>query len=244
MAAPFSQSSSFGTSDSTSGAQFTPQQQGARNWLFPFAQGRAQQLAGSNPSALHQQFFGQGQTPFPTINQGGVWDQNQIQGQVNNMRAQNDASTAGQQRTLRGDLAGRGFGGNSPLYQELATNMQGQNMATNTSAENNLRFGAAQANRQAQLQGQGLAAQTAGQANQADAARRALALQQYGIDVGAGNNLLATLFGATQALPFSQAKSRQQAQSFSGGGEDPFGFKPANYNFPPAAANAENNWLW
>lgn len=82
----------------------------------------------------------------PAITTGGVWDQGQIQQQVNAGRASNDRQTAGQVQKMHADVAGRGFGANSPLAMALETNYKGQGMAANANTERETRMGAAEKN--------------------------------------------------------------------------------------------------
>lgn len=95
----------------------------------------------------------------PAITTGGVYSPQQIQQQVNATRAKTDTDTATKQQQMRKDLAGRGFGANSPLAAELATMMRGQGLAANTDAEQGLRFNAAGANAQQRLAAEQLAQQ-------------------------------------------------------------------------------------
>jgi hypothetical protein len=90
----------------------------------------------------------------PNISTAPVLNPQQIQQQVNTMRATNDQSTASQQRAMQQSLAGRGLGGNSPLAQALGSNMQNANLAANTAGETQTRLGAAQQNAQQVLNAQ------------------------------------------------------------------------------------------
>lgn len=82
----------------------------------------------------------------PQIGAQPVLTEQQIQERVNQMRARNDLSTSGIVQRLQDQLAGAGFGGNSPLLQQLATQAQFQNLATTAANENDLRYNAAQGN--------------------------------------------------------------------------------------------------
>jgi len=90
----------------------------------------------------------------PKITQGGVYTPGQIQQQVNSSRAATDQATAGQVNQMQGQVAGRGFGANSPLAAALGQNMQSQGLATNTANETNTRMTAAQQNATQNLAGQ------------------------------------------------------------------------------------------
>jgi hypothetical protein len=124
----------------------------------------------------------------PKITVGGVWNPQQVQQQVNQTRAQNDRSTQTQQTGQAQQLAGRGFGSNSPLLQSLYGQSNANNLATNTNAEQQLRWNAAQGNQQAILNTQQAAAQNYG-------ARQNELLQARGQDVGRVNALIAALSG-------------------------------------------------
>lgn len=92
--------------------------------------------------------------PAPAVSASPVYSPQQLQGQVNQMKANTAAQSATNTRNMQADLAGRGFGANSPLAKELAAQYQGQALAANASGENNLRFQAAQANAQQVLDAQ------------------------------------------------------------------------------------------
>lgn len=124
-------------------------QQQRFNTVWPWLTGQLGHFLTSNPYTI-----GGSMPQQPHIGANPVYSQQQIQQQVNNTRAQNDTNAASQIRTQQQGLAGRGFGGNSPLAQALSTYTQGQNMATNTNAEQQLRFNSAQANAQQVLAGQ------------------------------------------------------------------------------------------
>jgi hypothetical protein len=202
-------STSSGTSSSTGGsAPYDPNAFNALN-----AQLRSQYTGklptGNSPWNNALGLVSQGAKPIDT---NPIWNPQQIQGQVNQSNANAWAGEGGQQRELAGTLAGRGFGGNSPLYQALSTNLGAQTRNSNQQSENTLRWNAAQGNAQHVL-----AAQTAeGQRQQG---LSGLANQLYGTDVGAAvsqqNALLAALAGLNQPRATSQSKSQQQSQSGS-----------------------------
>lgn len=106
----------------------------------------------------------QKQVPIST---GPIWSPGQIQGRVNEMRGQNDATVQGQNRTAGQTLAGRGMGGSSPLLAAMgqANNLGG--LMANTQGENNLRWTAAQGNAQQVLGEQTASANQNAQYNQA-----------------------------------------------------------------------------
>ena len=124
----------------------------------------------------------------PNIQVGGVYNPQQIQQQVNATRAQNDQSTATQMNTNAAQTSGRGFGSNSPLLAALQGQAQGQNLATNTQAEQTLRTTAAQQNQQALLASQQAKANQYNQQVQQQLTARGQTLGTY-------NALLSSLSG-------------------------------------------------
>lgn len=84
--------------------------------------------------------------PSPEISVGPVWNQNQIQRQVNAARATNDAATQGLMRRTQQQLGGQGFASNSPLLKALQSNQQMQNVAANADAERGIRWDSAEGN--------------------------------------------------------------------------------------------------
>lgn len=117
-------------------------------------------------------------TPPPPISTGPMLNDAQIQQQVNTSRAANDAQTQGQQQRSSDSLAGRGFGGNSPLSQMLNQGYQNNNMATNTANETNTRLNAAQQNASHTLNTQQALSNQWATGNQLDIQRRAPVIQQ------------------------------------------------------------------
>lgn len=109
----------------------------------------------------------------PPISTGPVLNDQQIQQQVNQSRASNDAATQGAQARNTASLAGRGFGANSPLAMALNQGLSNNNLATNTSNETNLRLNAAQQNAQQRLNSQQALSNQWAQGNQLDIQRRA-----------------------------------------------------------------------
>jgi hypothetical protein len=95
-------------------------------------------------AAMNQEARPVGRAPGITV--GGVYDEGQIQQQVNAARAGNDQKTGGDVSRMRADVGGRGFGSNSPLALALESNMHSQNLAANTSSERETRMGAAKMN--------------------------------------------------------------------------------------------------
>ena len=218
-----SQSSSFqnseANSDSASGAQWSPEQLGRINALYPQLLKDYGSYGTATPFASLLSQIGGPNTEFGKITTGPIWNQNQIQGQVNQMRAGNDAATAGQALKLADSTAGKGFGVNSPLYQELVGNAQGMNRATNTGAENDLRFNAAQGNAQHLLATQQADVQRSGEVSRDDLARRQMALGGRGQDLqyaaNRQNALLQALGYYNQPLAFAKSKSSQKSSGGS-----------------------------
>lgn len=91
------------------------------------------------------------------ITVGGVFTPAEIQAQVNQSYARNDARTASQIRQAQADLAGRGFSSNSPLLSSLQVGFMGQNLRANTEASISLRVSTATANAKQVLDSQTLA---------------------------------------------------------------------------------------
>lgn len=90
----------------------------------------------------------------PTINANPVWNPQQINQQVNSIRANTDAQAATQMRRNNASVVGRGFGGGSPLLAALNNSTANSAMATGTDAERNFRQQAAQTNATQVLKGQ------------------------------------------------------------------------------------------
>lgn len=106
-----------------------------------------------NPLAGMSFGFG-GATPLsmPTAGPSSIWNEGQIQGRVNAMRAGNDQSAATATQNSAANLGAHGFGGNSPLQQALSSMNSSKALSANTSGENNIRWNAAQGNAQQGLQ--------------------------------------------------------------------------------------------
>jgi hypothetical protein len=118
-------------------------QQDRFNTLFPWIQGQLGNLGGQG----HAGYAGGGQVGTqPQINTNPIYSDSQVQQMVNTGRAANDQKTAGQVQKMQGDLAGRGFGSNSPLAQSLSMGYQGMNTAANAGQETQTRLGAAKDN--------------------------------------------------------------------------------------------------
>jgi hypothetical protein len=75
-----------------------------------------------------------------------VYSAGQVQKQVNQAVARNDARTNSQILQTQRDLAGRGFSSNSPLLEAVRIGLTGQNLRANNDAETQIRLSASQAN--------------------------------------------------------------------------------------------------
>jgi hypothetical protein len=128
----------------------------------------------------------------PRIDAGPVWNAQQVQRQVNSARASNDATTASNMRQNRESLAGRGFGGNSPVAAALDSQTRAANLAANADSDRQIRWNAAQGNAQQTLQGQGARENQFASRQQEDIARKTPYVQGY---FGQRNALLSALAG-------------------------------------------------
>lgn len=122
----------------------------------------AQAKAAAFQSALSAMYGGMAQPVItaqaPSINAGPIWNQSQIQQQVNSARAGNDSATARQVANMNNNLASRGYGTTSPLAAALASQAQSANIATNADIDRSTRWGAAEGNAKNMLAGQKLQA--------------------------------------------------------------------------------------
>lgn len=253
--------SSTGSNQSQSGVQYQPWQNLGIAQTVPGVQGSLagvnagmgnynallQQIGGTGPAATGMTgSFGTGAPPPITV--GGVYSPQLMQQNVNGIRAQGDATTAGQIAQQDAKLAGAGLGANSPLSAQLATqarmgnqaNTQGNvtNFLTTAAGQNaQQRLASEQASGQMALgqgalgvsqQGQNTAAYQA--QNNQDIQRRQLAAGQYATLAQQQNALLNNLFNYYKPNPYStssgQTASKQasQASSITGGdgGYNPF----------------------
>lgn len=126
--------------------------------------------------------------PSPGITVGPVWSPDQIQQQVNAARASNDATLASRQQQMRQQVAGRGFGSNSPLAQALGVQLQGQNLSANAEAGREIPWQAAQGNAQQLLRSEQARETQFANRQQEDIERRRMQMTQ-------ANALLAALAG-------------------------------------------------
>lgn len=140
-------------------------QQSRFNSVFPWLQ--QQMGAGAATYGVGGSSAGQ-----PTINANPVYNPQQIQQQVNSARAGNDRTMATQTRNTQQNLAGRGWGGNSPIAQAMAAQFGFQNLIANNDAERDIRFNSAKANSDQVLKGQTAREQQFANRQQEDIERR------------------------------------------------------------------------
>lgn len=124
----------------------------------------------------------------PEITVGGVLNPQQIQQQVNAMKSGNEQSSATQQQQQSRDLAGRGFGANSPLLAALHNQTQAATLGQNVGGERDIRLNAANANAGQLLKSQQAREQQFASRQQEDIQRR----QPY---FSMANTLLSSLAG-------------------------------------------------
>lgn len=115
--------------------------------------------------------------PYPDITTGPIWSDQRVQERVNLTKAQGEQSLASQQQQLAERTGALGYGANSPLYQALMANMQAQNLAGQTAAENSLRWQAAEGNAGHLLKTQQAAVERARAMGDEDVRRQSLASQ-------------------------------------------------------------------
>lgn len=120
------------------------------NTVYPFVQSSLTDALAGNPS-----------TPgldddWPYVSTRGVFTLAQIQQQVNKAWAQNDARAQSQLRQLQGELAGRGFSSNSPLFDVIRVGVLGQTLRANNDSATSIRLQSARANAEQTLKAQEL----------------------------------------------------------------------------------------
>jgi len=123
--------------------------------------------------------------PGPQITAGPIWGDQQIQEQVNAARATGDQATANRISEMQQGVAGRGFGANSPLAQAIAAQYQGQGLAANVAGERETRMSMAERNAQQLLRGQQAAEQQYASRMQEDIERRRNLAGSYNALLGA-----------------------------------------------------------
>lgn len=108
----------------------------------------------------------------PQVNAAPIYTQQMTDQMVNQAKANNAQSTATQNNAIATKLAGQGFGSRSPLLASLQAQNQAAQMSADAGAENNIRFGNAQANADQMFRGQQLQEQQFVNANDQDIRRR------------------------------------------------------------------------
>lgn len=139
-----------------------------KNKVFGAVSPLLQGLMGTGQSGL----VGGQNTPLPTITQGPVWSQQQIDQQVNAQKANNAQAANTQAKQAQQRVAASGFGANSPLLAALQGQAQMGRMAADATAQRETNWNAAQGNAQHLLDTQQAAQNQWAQSNQADIARR------------------------------------------------------------------------
>jgi hypothetical protein len=140
---------------------------GAFNKLFPYATsmlGNFGQVGGQS-------------TPEPSITRGPLYNQNQIQQQVNTQQAGADARYQTLMRQMAGSAAGRGFGMASPAIQSQMTQLGIANIGENQRIARELPMQYVQANADQTYRTDTLAQQQWQQAQDIDVRRRQTQLQ-------------------------------------------------------------------
>lgn len=137
------------------------------NTIWPWLQGQLGGMSKGGPATAGGA-SGQG----PDITAGPVWNEQQMQQQVNAGKARTDQQTQTAQREASAGAAGRGFGGSSPLVQALQGQLAGQGMAAKSAGEQQTRWNAAQGNAQQTLGSQQARESQFASRQQEDIARR------------------------------------------------------------------------
>lgn len=127
--------------------------QGQRDALAQ-SQGRFNQLLPMLQGSLDSGLIGGSSGPGPQITAAPVWNQQQVQEQVNAAQSRNNASAQSSQKGLQGSFAGRGFASNSPLLQALNSGMDMNRMSQNATAAREIPWQAAEGNAKQLLAGQ------------------------------------------------------------------------------------------
>lgn len=169
-------------------------QQQRFNTIFPYLTG---QLNARQQSPLIQ--VTPQSTPRPEITVRPIYDEAQVQSQVNAMRARNDVSLASRMNEAQQRAAGSGYGANSPILEATRARLQAANTAANTQGELDMRTQLAGANAAQILRGQTArsdqANQQAQEAYQYAALNADLASRQRQLEMQFQNTLLSALAG-------------------------------------------------
>jgi hypothetical protein len=116
------------------------------NQIFPLIQGFLANPDEGGSSSLSFEALVTALGAAPWITQGGVWTPSQIQSQLNALYARSDQKAATLLHDAQIDLAGRGFGGSSPLIDMLRFSYDAEAMATSTEGAQQIALQSGQAN--------------------------------------------------------------------------------------------------
>ena len=194
---------------SVSGQKFLPFQQSGRQAGIDFILGQLPNAAEQANSLLDEngQFLriGGENTQFTDIPVQGVFTPQQIQENVNTIRAQSQADSAGQLLDLRNRAGGANFG-TGPLsanFQESSQNILGRALAARLGAETDFRTSAARDNAQQLLASAQAQTNVERARSQDDIARRQIEILNARDFFGRENALLNALGQFTNPLSFS-----------------------------------------
>lgn len=115
---------------------------------------------------------GGGSGAGPTITAAPIWNEQQIQQQVNAGVSANDRRTANQNMQMANQMAGRGYASSSPLQQALMSQNSMQNLMANSDLARTTRWDAASGNAAQVLKGQTAQEQQFANRQQEDVERR------------------------------------------------------------------------
>lgn len=132
----------------------------------------------------------------PEIDTGPIWDEGEIQRQVNALRATSAAETDRASRLVNDKFAGAGFGAVSPVAMAVRQNLEASRIAGDSSAERQARWDAATGNAAFRQQGQIAMGQLSADYLRALIAAQQNFLQTYTQQQQARANLLSNMIGA------------------------------------------------
>lgn len=120
--------------------------QGVFDKIFPLVQGLIGGMDGGG--GFNVNAAGGVNTPQLALPPSFVYSPSEIQGSVNQARAQGDRGAATQKQTIANQMAGRGFAGTSPIALALQQAADSGARSQNAQTEQGIRFNAAGANAQ------------------------------------------------------------------------------------------------